>query len=49
MYLEEKKQIEDNVVGYVGSTYDDIQATTQFSEELRTIILILQIFLWGEV
>lgn len=44
MYPEEKKQTEDNVDGYVRSTYDVIQITTQFSEESRTIILILQIF-----
>ena len=37
-----KKQIEANVVGWVGQSLD-IHAATQFSEELKTAVLVVQI------
>ena len=34
----------DNVFGWAGQLLDIIQATVQFSEELKTIVFVFKIF-----
>lgn len=38
-----KKQIEHNVVGWLGQLLDIIQVTTQLFEKLKTVLFVLQI------
>ena len=38
-----KKQIEDNVVGWLGQCLNIIQVCTQFFERLKTTVLFLQV------
>lgn len=38
-----KKQVADNVVGWLGQCLDIYLVATQFFEELKTTVLVLQI------
>ena len=38
-----KKQIEDNVIGWLGQPLEAIQVAMQFSEELKTAVFVLQL------